>query len=321
MKPQAPIRLRRRAPILLTHRATPRTVGLDAWELGRVIGAGGMAVVVDATHRATGLPAAVKVQTRPGRALEDALWEAEVRAMAALDHRRVVDLVEHGRGPASSDGRFLRGARYLVMPRATGGSASDLRAAIRWPGLRRLLFDVLGGLEHIHAQQMVHRDIKPGNVLLFDPLDDGGGARAAIGDFGVVLDWSRDRGDDEAGLLLGTRGYAPVEQVTGAVERTGPWSDLFALGATTWTLACGEPPWPAQRLAWAQVAGRRLALPPFEPVNPMPQELIPWLQVMLGWEPEERPGSASAAARLLAAVDRPTSAGLGSAAPRCDSAA
>jgi serine/threonine protein kinase len=211
------------------------------------LGRGGMGVVRAAIHEPSGLPVAVKLLPR----LDDAArrrFGDEVRAAASLDHPHVVRVLDVGRtvGPLVLDDRSTLpdGTPWLVMERATH-TLADRLDALDWPALQRTLCALLDALAFVHAAGLLHRDVKPANVLLgcrrdpLEPLDpDTGGLRLA--DFGLV--WGRDA--DPGSATSGSPSMMAPEQQSGRWADFGPWTDLFAVGciAGRWMGACREAP-------------------------------------------------------------------------------
>jgi tetratricopeptide (TPR) repeat protein len=218
---------------------------LNGYELVREIGRGGMGVVYEAVELATGHRVAVKVL--PAGFGKDATavtrFQREGEASERLRHPFVVPV--HARG---CDG----GTHYLVMELVDGESLDRVLAsarngnpdsrprapAVKWlddfSAIARHLADVADALQHAHEQGVIHRDVKPSNLLL---AADG---RLLLGDFGlaqVLAQPSLTR----TGEFIGTPSYMSPEQISGNPpldHRT----DLYSLGATMYELLVGQPP-------------------------------------------------------------------------------
>jgi serine/threonine-protein kinase len=155
-------------------------------------------------------------------------FEAEARTAARLGHPNVVAVYDTGEH---------EGLPFIVMERLPGETLADrIRGGpvdLEW--LRRVAGDVLGALGAAHAAGMVHRDVKPGNILL---ADDG---RAKVADFGIAKSVDGTGPDLTAtNLLIGTPAYLAPEQVAG--EPATARSDLYALGVVLYEAASGRKP-------------------------------------------------------------------------------
>jgi len=151
----------------------------------------------------------------------------EAKSVARLSHQNVVAVFDQG-----SDGPFL----YLAMEYVPGRTLKEvLRDRGRFPPEAALdiMTGVLDGLAAAHASGIVHRDVKPENVLL---TADG---RLKVADFGLARAQAA-AGHTRAGLLIGTVAYLPPEQVTG--EATGPRSDVYSAGVVAFELLTGRQP-------------------------------------------------------------------------------
>src|SRR3984885_10852992 len=154
----------------------------------------------------------------------------EAKSVARLSHQNVVAVFDQG-----SDGPFL----YLAMEYVPGRTLKDvLRERGRFTPAAALdiMTGVLDGLAAAHASGIVHRDVKPENVLL---TADG---RLKVADFGLARAQAA-AGHTRAGLLIGTVAYLPPEQVTGA--STGPRSDVYSAGVGLFELLTGRQPFTA----------------------------------------------------------------------------
>ena len=195
--------------------------------LGEELGRGGMGVVRRAHDQRLARDVAVKLLDRQSRERPEALarFEYEARAAAALVHPNVVRVYDYG-----EDGDVV----YLVMEALPGRTLSDeiARGRIAPERLVDIATDVLAGLAAAHDRGVVHRDIKPGNVL-FDDHD-----RAKLGDFGVATSGSQHL--TQTGLVLGTPAYVAPERLTG--QRATSQSDLYALGVLCYEALSGERP-------------------------------------------------------------------------------
>ncbi|MBX3229889.1 MAG: serine/threonine protein kinase [Labilithrix sp.] len=205
------------------------------------------------------------------------LAEREARTLASLDHEKLPHYVEH----FEEDGTL-----YLVMEKIEGESLASLRKAGRTLGpgdVRRLLEDAADALGYLHARApaIVHRDIKPGNVIR---RSDGS---FAIVDFGAV----RDRLKPEGGsTVVGTFGYMAPEQFQG---RASPKSDVYGLGATALSMLTGCEPEELPHEGLAIVVAK--SVPPHTPAG-----LVAALEAMLEPDPDRR---ASSVAEALALFD------------------
>ena len=264
------------------------------------IGRGGMGEVWRATDPVRGQDVAVKVLT-PQAARDPVFLEAfrtEVRAVAQLDHPSIIRVHDHGRLPGGIEG-LSAGCPYLVMELAPGGSLNRHRGHLAWPALRDCLLALLGALAHAHARGVIHRDLKPGNVLL--------GSRSPrdprLCDFGLAHALDRQLPESSDELVMGTPAYMPPEQIDGQWRDFGPWTDLYALGCTAWALAASTPP-------FGKITGPRLYVaqlshepPAFVPREPMPTALEPWLRRLMRKSPGDRYRDAAEAARGLLEID------------------
>jgi hypothetical protein len=254
------------------------------------LGAGGMGTVWRARDDVLGRDVAVKeVSFPPGvseeeRAVLHERTRREARAAARLDHPSAVtvyDVVEEDDVP------------YLVMELV---DARTLSEAIRTDGplspqeTAHIGLAVLGALEAAHAQGIVHRDVKPGNVLLAASRQ-GADARVVLTDFGIAT-FTGDSSITSTGLLLGSPSYIAPERARG--EQPGPPSDLWCLGATLFTAVEGHAPYdkgePLSTLT-AVVAGDHA---PFVAAGP----LVPLLEGLLEKDPERRSDAVEARERL-----------------------
>jgi len=298
-------------------------IPLGPFDLQRIIGRGGMGLVWEAVHRSQGLRVAVK--TLKGEAGADAqvLFDREVRAVAALQHPGIVAVLDHGVvSAAAADpaaGPLAVGGPYLVMELCSGGTAKSLVRRVRWPELRDLLHRLLEALAYAHARRVIHKDIKPGNVLL--PGEDDLRPGPKLVDFGIAQTVARDRvtTDGPTDNFYGSPSYVAPEQIRVAPHDIGPWTDLYALGCLTWKLATGHPPHRGGTSIAVLEGHLKGVLPKFQPEIDVPRGLEDWLHRLLHRDAAERFQHATDAARALTDVEdrKPVPVRMGArAAPR-----
>ena len=190
---------------------------------------GAFAETFQATDRETGRIVAVKLlrehlATDPVVAVR---FQNEARTAATLQHSSVVAVLDHGR-----DGDVL----YTVMELVDGGSLNELiraRAPLSVPAALEIIQGILQALEVIHRNSVVHRDVKPANILL---TSDG---KTKLGDFGIAR--AAHAGHlTKTGLTLGTAAYMAPEQALG--DAVGPAADLYAAGVILFELLTGQLP-------------------------------------------------------------------------------
>jgi serine/threonine-protein kinase len=262
------------------------------YQLGSLLGAGGMASVYLATDRVLQRQVAVKVLSPPD-AQDPAVVERfrrEARTAARLSHPNVVTVFDSG-----SDGQL----HYLVMEYVAGESLAELLARQGRLAPRRaaeLAMQVCAALAAAHAQGLVHRDVKPANVLL-----DGDG-RVQVTDFGIAKAAAADTLTG-SGMVLGTAAYLSPEQARG--EPVDARSDLYGLGCVLYELLCGSPPFGSGADGpQVAVAARHVREPP-EPPSARNPQVDPGLDAVvltaLAKQPDQRYQSAT---ELQAALGR-----------------
>ena len=260
------------------------------YRLLSALGAGGMGTVWRAEDVVLGREVAVKEVTFPhGLSDEDCevlreRTRREARAAARLDHPSAVtvyDVVEEGGSP------------YLVMELV---EARTLSQVVRADGpltpqrTAQVGLALLGALETAHAQGILHRDVKPGNVLMTDA------GRVVLTDFGIASS-PGDASITSTGLLLGSPAYIAPERARGLAP--GPASDLWSLGATLFTAVEGRPPYDGgEPLATvtAVVTGQH---EPYVAAG----ALVPVLEGLLERDPERRTTVAQARVLLRPVAD------------------
>lgn len=269
---------------------TPATLAAGRYVLEERLGIGGMAVVMLARDTALDRPVAVKLLAdRPGQDAQlRERFLREGRFAAQLSHPNVVAVYDTG----EEDGQ-----PYIVMERVEGVSLAEeleRRGPLPPDEVAELGRQACAGLEHAHARGLVHRDVKPQNLLL---RDDG---TLKVADFGIARAGDGAATLTEAGTILGTAAYMAPEIVHG--DPATPATDLYSLGAVLYELLNGRPP-----------RGTGLA-PTVTPVEPLdvpgaPPSLEAAILRCLDPDPERRPQSAGELARELsggAPSERPT---------------
>ena len=231
-------------------------VALGPFDLVRPLGRGGMAEVWLATHRDDGDKVAVKVLTGE-RAREEAFIRAlknEIHSVARLHHPGIILVFDTGEVDATAEknsaGRFVAGSPWFAMELASHGALSPRRLPLPWPTSRMLLLSLLDALSHAHARGVIHRDIKPGNILVCAPEDPRPGLK--LSDFGIAAPLTEGIDESaEEGRLSGTPRYMAPEQFRAKWRDFGPWTDLYALGCIAFQLATGKTPFSGDPLKLA----------------------------------------------------------------------
>ncbi|MBM4015411.1 MAG: hypothetical protein FJ293_10675 [Planctomycetes bacterium] len=203
---------------------------IPGYEVQELIGSGGMSSVYRARHKGLDRAVAIKVLRReqidPGLALQRLMKEA--RVLSRLDHPNIVRSIDFGEA-----GELV----YFVMELVAGRSCKQVLIDRGPFPLREVLLigeKVAVALGHAAAQGVIHRDVKPGNILL---AKDGA---VKLSDFGLARA-TRDRSLTQDGITVGTPQYMSPEQVR-TPRRVDLRSDLYSLGATLYHLATGHPP-------------------------------------------------------------------------------
>lgn len=229
-------------------KALPTGYKLDGYTLERQIAVGGFGITYLARQLAFGrsvaikeyLPAELAIRGRDGLSVVPsserdadnfdhglARFREEGKTLVTFEHPNIV---------AAYDFREANRTAYLVMQYVEGKNLLELlreRGALPESRIREILLSLLDGVEQVHALGFIHRDIKPGNIILRPDctpvLVDFGAARRARG----------NRGESPTSIV--SSGYAPIEQYS-ADSKQGPWTDIYALGATLYHMVAGAPP-------------------------------------------------------------------------------
>jgi serine/threonine-protein kinase len=261
---------------------------LGPYRIEAVIGKGGMGVVFRARRVGDGREVALKVLKLElaGDFVFQHRFRQEARAAAAVAHPNLVPIVD----AAEADGRH-----YLAVDFVPGGSLDDLVAdgPLPLPQAVCVVADVAAGLDALHEAGIIHRDVKPANVLL---VADG---RALLTDFGLA----KGRAYTvltRPGQMIGTLNYIAPELIRG--EAATARSDVYALGCVAFECVAGAPP-------FGDKGPFQVGLAHLEEAPPDPRASCPALSdeaaaailAALAKEPERRPASAGAFARRLAA--------------------
>jgi serine/threonine protein kinase len=241
---------------------------LDAYRIVGVLGAGGFGITYRAEETALGRPVAIKeylpsdlagrgengIAVRPHSSTRArsfafglARFRDEARILLAFDHPNIVRVLRYFEA---------HGTGYVVMPYSGGQPLEHVLArapTLPEAAIRRWLMPLLDGLEAVHAADFLHRDVKPANIVI-DPegrpfLIDFGAARHALGEESKTL----------SAVL--SPGYAPFEQYYNRGHQ-GPWTDLYALGATLYRCITGRRPPEALERIDARMRGKRDPLAP-----------------------------------------------------------
>ncbi len=269
------------------------------YRIERELGGGGMSRVFLADDVALGRKVVVKVLSPElGAGLNVERFRREIQLAAGLQHPHIVPVLAAGEAA---------GLPYFMMPYVAGDSlrARLLRdGALPIPDVIAIVRDVARGLAFAHGRGVVHRDIKPDNVLL-------AGGSATVTDFGVAKALSSARHTDERGSLtlvgnsLGTPAYMAPEQAAADPE-TDHRADLYALGVLGYELLAGETPF-SGRAPRALLAAQMAEVPPAIDLRrpDTPPVLARLVMRLLEKDPANRPQTAD---EVLATLDDPDAA-------------
>jgi tRNA A-37 threonylcarbamoyl transferase component Bud32 len=269
--------------------------------LVREIGSGGMSTVFLGRDEVLDRPVAIKV-LKPD--LEDSgvsvRFRREGRTAAKLSHPNIVQVYDAG-----EEGLEGREVSYIVVEYVPGGDLKDLidrRGPLPGIMLSRIGADVANGLAHAHERGVIHRDIKPQNVL----IDDYGSPK--LTDFGIARALDVDH-STSTGSHLGTALYSSPEQLRG--EGVTPKSDIYSLGTTLYHAAVGEPPFSGDPLQVATQQVAKLPTPPRARGAAVGERLEDLILRCLAKDPAERPDALTLHERLLQ-ISAAATTGVGS---------
>jgi len=249
-----------------------------------------MGQVWRATHPGQNIQVAIKI-LHADFARHDGLKLAfydEVRAVSGLDHPNIVGVLDYGEVEASTR-YFVPGCPWLAMELVPGSTLFRVRGKLSWRKTREVLLALLDALAHAHARGVIHRDLKPGNVLL--------GQHVVLCDFGLAHAVDSVCNDDE--LVVGTPPYMAPEQFLGAWRDFGPWTDLYSLGCLAHTLICGVPPFGYSDVETCRQGHIERSPPPLAPLIEVPEDVDTWLRILLAKDPMKRFRRAADAAWAL----------------------
>jgi hypothetical protein len=278
------------------HRQVREALQLGQYTLEEKIGEGGMGVVYRARHALMRRPTAIKLLRAERGAQAIARFEREVQMTSRLTHPNTIAIYDYGH---THDGIF-----YYVMEHLDG---FDLERVVRAEGplppgrVLRIMRQAADALGEAHALGLIHRDVKPGNLLL---CERGGRPDfVKVLDFGLVreLDPTASPALSKAESLQGTPLYMSPEQILAPADIDGR-SDLYSLGAVAYFLLTGEPVFTGRNVV--EVCGHHLHTAPVPPSERLGRALPSSVEALvlrcLEKSPDARPADAAA---LVAAID------------------
>src|SRR3954447_1759312 len=252
-------------------------VNADRYELVELVGSGGMSSVYKAHDRLLQRDAALKVLH--SHFLEDEEYverfRREARAVAQLSHPNIVTVIDRG----EADGH-----QFIVFEFVDGENLKELvHRSGPLPARRavELALAVADGLAFAHQHELVHRDVKPQNVLL------NGDGEAKVTDFGIARSLDVEHGVTQTGTVLGTSNYLSPEQAGG--KPVGPATDVYSLGVVLFELLTGDVPFPGDN--FVAVAMKHINDPPpdlLELRPDLPMRLVVTVDRALAKDPAER---------------------------------
>ncbi|MBO6933591.1 MAG: serine/threonine protein kinase [Deltaproteobacteria bacterium] len=263
----------------------PGAVLGGTWRVDRLLGAGGMGQVYEATHTRTGRRYALKTLPPSTRLAPTAIerFEREARAASALGHPGIC--------PVHDFDQTDDGLAYLVMELLEGETLEDrlrTRGALEWAEARTIAVQVADALAAAHAAGLLHRDVKPANVFLRRGPE---GERAVLLDFGLVkpLDDAATSRITATGEAVGTPLYMSPEQARG--EALDVRADIYGLAAVVYEMVTGVPPFlePTVALAYAKLLDTPCPRVSRVAVQPLPEALDALLEAALAKDPTTRP--------------------------------
>jgi len=247
---------------------------LDRYELRDELGRGGMGVVYRTHDRLLDREVAVKLLSPDALSTEaEVRFEREARLVAQMDHPAIVPIYDFGRH---------RGALFYVMPILEGETLQRLSRERRLSSaeILEVVAQVAEALDYSHRRGVIHRDVKPENVMVARP--ETGGPRVRVMDFGLAVDGAAER-VTRAGHLPGTLAYLSPEQIVG--EKVDGRSDLYSLATVLYECLAGHTPFGGSRYALLYAIAHKEP-PPLEGVDP---ELATIVLGTLAKDPRSRP--------------------------------
>src|SRR5438067_49226 len=214
-------------------------------------------------------------------------FRREALAAARLVHPNIVQVFDFG-----FDERH--GQHFIVMEHVPGHSCAERlrdRGHLEVDQAVDVIVQACRGLDYAHRNGVVHRDVKPGNLLLSDA------DVVKLADFGIARA-SDQSSITQVGSVLGTAAYLAPEQARG--EEAGPRADLYSLGVVTYQLLSGRLPYEASSLSELALKQQRESPPPLDELNPqVPHELAMAVAIALAIDQEERPADAMVFAEAI----------------------
>ena len=264
------------------------TVVLGTYELVDVLGQGGMSVVFKGRHKMTDQEVALKILP-PELAAHSQVksrFLEEAKALAALDHPNIVHLYNFGQ----ENGFFVLAMQFVAG--RTWERMILTSGKLDWRATARIASDVLRALEYAHGRGVVHRDMKPSNVLVRDQ-----DASATVMDFGIAKMTTSTR-LTATGQTMGTVRYMSPEQVRG--QEVDFRTDLYSLGATMYESLTGDTPFDGN--THFEIMTKHLSEPPMRPSAlgvEVPPEIEDAVMRVLAKRADDRFGSAREMRKIL----------------------
>ena len=272
---------------------------LGRYKIRALIGVGGMGAVYVADHTVLGRQAAVKV-LHPQFAVDDVLVKRffhEARAAGTVKHPSIVDVYDFGEEPGVG--------AYIVMELLEGVTLSDILADVgRIDPKRtaRIAARVASAVGAAHRADLIHRDLKPDNLVLLPDPDHPEEERVKVLDFGVakLMDKPGNRGVvTGTGQVLGTPKYMSPEQCAGS-KSVDARSDIYSLAVIAYEMLCGQAPFTDDGYGELMVSHiTKMPRPPRTLVEDVPEALEQVILRALAKEPDERFESMQAFAAAL----------------------